>query len=117
MFPLLAASDALLVHAAPGPLNELLLPTKTLAYLAAGRPVIAAMNGATAALILEAGAGVTTPAGDSEALADAIDRLAVVPRAELDAMGERGRRFVVEHFDKARLIDRLESILTQGARH
>jgi glycosyltransferase involved in cell wall biosynthesis len=117
MFPLLAASDALLVHAAPGPLNELLLPTKTLAYLAAGRPVIAAMDGATASLILEAGAGVASPPGDSIALAGAIDRLALTPRSELDAMGERGRRFVMERFDKARLIDRLESILAERARH
>jgi glycosyltransferase involved in cell wall biosynthesis len=116
MPPLLAASDALLVHAAAGPLNELLLPTQTLAYLASGRPVIAAMDGATAQLVREAGAGVTTPPGDPAALATAIERLASSPRAELSAMGERGRRLVADQFDMERIADRLESILTEHAR-
>jgi glycosyltransferase involved in cell wall biosynthesis len=114
--PLLAASDCLLVHAVPGPLQEIALPTKTLAYLAAGRPVIAAMNGPTAALISEAGAGVTTSPGDAVGLADAINRLSSLPRAELAAMGERGRRFVAERFDKRRIIDRLETLLKEHAR-
>lgn len=114
--PLLAASDCLLVHAVPGPLQQIALPTKTLAYLAAGRPVIAAMNGATAALIREADAGVITGPGDSAALADAITRLSMMPRSDLDALGERGRRFVVERFDKRRIIDRLEGILEEHAR-
>jgi glycosyltransferase involved in cell wall biosynthesis len=113
--PLLAASDCLLVHAVPGPLQEIALPTKTLAYLAAGRPVIAAMDGPTAAIIREAGAGVTTPPGDPVALADAIDRLSTLPPAELAAMGARGRRFVAERFDKRKIIDRLETILERHA--
>jgi glycosyltransferase involved in cell wall biosynthesis len=114
--PLLAASDCLLVHAVPGPLQEIALPTKTLAYMAAGRPVIAAMEGPTAELIREAGAGVTTTPGDPVALAGAIDRLASLPPAELAAMGARGRRFVAERFDKRSIIDRLEAILEQHAR-
>jgi colanic acid biosynthesis glycosyl transferase WcaI len=113
--PLLAASDCLLVHAVPGPLQEIALPTKTLAYMAAGRPVIAAMDGPTAAIIREAGAGVTTPPGDPVALADAIDRLSTLPPAELAAMGARGRRFVAERFDKRKIIDRLETILERHA--
>jgi glycosyltransferase involved in cell wall biosynthesis len=114
--PLLAASDCLLVHAVPGALHEIALPTKTFAYLAAGRPVIAAMSGPTAALIREAGAGVTTPPGDSAALADAIDQLSKTPRAELAAMGEKGRRFVAARFNKRSIVDRLEVILAQHAR-
>jgi len=116
MAPLLAASDALLVQAAPGPLNQLLLPTKTLAYLAAGRPVIAAMDGATATLIRDADAGLSVPPGDPPALAGAIERLAGLPRAQLTEMGLRGRRFVTERFEKSRIIDRLEAVLTEHAR-
>jgi colanic acid biosynthesis glycosyl transferase WcaI len=114
--PLLAASDCLLVHAVPGPLQEIAVPTKTLAYLAAGRPVIAAMDGPTAAIIREADAGVTSPPGDPVALAGAIERLTALPAAELAAMGARGRRFVAERFDKRSVIDRLEAILERHAR-
>jgi len=78
--------------------------------------VIAAMDGATAALIREADAGVTTSPGDSAALADAINRLSTTPRADLDAMGARGRRFVAERFDKRRIMDRLEAVLEGHAR-
>ena len=116
MPPLLAASDALLVHAMPGPLNQLLLPTKTLAYLAAGRPVIAAMDGATADLIREAGAGVAVAPGDATALADAVERLAGTTPEALADMGERGRRFVVDRFGKRRVIDQLEAILAAQAK-
>jgi glycosyltransferase involved in cell wall biosynthesis len=114
--PLLAASDCLLVHAVPGPLQEIALPTKTLAYLAAGRPVIAAMGGATATLIREADAGVITAPGDPAALADAINLLSITPRDDLDAMGARGRRFVAERFAKGRIMDQLEAILEEHAR-
>jgi glycosyltransferase involved in cell wall biosynthesis len=113
---LLAASDCLLVHAAPGPLNQMILPTKTLAYLAAGRPVIAAMDGATADVIHSSGAGVTVPPGDPDALAEAIDRLSTTPPAELAAMGARGRRFLAERFDKRIVVDQLEAILREHAR-
>jgi glycosyltransferase involved in cell wall biosynthesis len=74
------------------------------------------MDGATATLIREAGAGVITAPGDSAALADAIDRVSTMPRSELDAMGERGRHFVAERFDKRHIIDRLEVILEQHRR-
>jgi colanic acid biosynthesis glycosyl transferase WcaI len=113
---LLAASDALLVHAAPGPLNDLLLPTKTLAYLAAGRPVIAAMRGATADLIREANAGLAIAPGDAPALATAIALLHELPTATRDAIGERGRRFVTERFQKNSVMDQLETILVRHAR-
>jgi glycosyltransferase involved in cell wall biosynthesis len=116
MAPLLAASGALLVQAAPGPLNQLLLPTKTLAYLAAGRPVIAAMDGATATLIREAEAGLTVPPGDPAALANAIEHLAAMSAAQLAEMGRRGRSFVLERFAKSRIMDRLEAVLTEHAR-
>ena len=117
MPPLLAASDALLVHALPGTLNQLLLPTKTLAYLAAGRPVIAAMDGATASLVNEAGAGISVPPGDPAALADAIERLTTMTPEALADMGERGRRFVVARFSKRHVIDQLEAVLAAHARN
>ena len=116
MPPLLAASDALLVHAIPGPLNQLLLPTKTLAYLAAGRPVIAAMDGATADLVREAGAGVAVAPGDPAALADAIAGLSKTPPEVLAEMGARGRRFVVGRFAKKHVISQLEAVLATCAR-
>jgi hypothetical protein len=51
----LAAADVLLVHLKKSELSHYVIPTKTLAYLAAGRPILMAMDGAAAHLIRERG--------------------------------------------------------------
>ena len=111
-----AASDALLVHLNAGELNELILPTKTIAYMAAGRPVIAATAGATAQLIDRSRAGLSAPGGDPTALAAAIAEMAELPDAERMAMGDRGRAVALTEFDRERLIDRLGTVLAEAAR-
>ncbi len=113
---LLQASDALLVHLAAGHLNELILPTKTLAYMAAGRPVIVAMSGDAAELIDRSGGGLSIQSGDSAALADAVVRLAALSPEARDQMGDRGRSAVLADFDRRRLVDRLEDLLEAAAR-
>ena len=60
-------------------------------------------------------AGLTVAPGDPTALANAIERLAGLSSAELAEMGQRGRRFVTERFEKSRIIDRLEAVLTEHA--
>ena len=46
-----------------------LIPSKVQAYMAAGRPIVACLNGVGAEVVVEAGAGVTVPAEDGAALA------------------------------------------------
>ena len=75
--------------------------------MAAGRPIIACLNGEGARLIVESGAGLATPAEDPMALADTILRLYRQSPDELERMGDNGRRYYQEHFDHDRLIDRL----------
>lgn len=111
-----AASDALLVHLNASELNELILPTKTLTYMAAGRPVIAATGGATAQLIDRSRAGLSTQGGDPAALAAAIIEMAELPDAERKAMGDRARAVALTEFDRDRLIDRLGSVLAEATR-
>jgi colanic acid biosynthesis glycosyl transferase WcaI len=89
----LAAADCLLVHLRDDPLFAITIPSKTQAYLAAGRPVIMAVRGDAADIVLEAGAGLAVPPEDPQALADAILALAAMPREERVAMGERGRHY------------------------
>lgn len=75
-------------------------------YLAAGRPIVfacAASNNPVA----EAGAGLTVPASDPPALADAIARLIAMPERARIEMGRAGRRYVQVNHDYARLAERL----------
>ncbi len=100
-------ASALLVTLADQPIFAVTVPSKVQAYLAAGRPIIACLNGEGANLITEAGAGLATPAEDAKALADTILLLYRLSPDERKRMGENGRRYYQEHFDHERLIDQL----------
>ncbi len=49
--PLLAAADVLLVHLRDDPLFSITIPSKTQAYMAAGRPILMAVRGDAAAMV------------------------------------------------------------------
>ena len=90
-----SSADVSLVTLASG-FGEVSVPSKLLGYMAAGRPVVAAVpeDSATADTVRAAGCGRVVPAGDAAALADAIRGYAALPeQAERD--GGRGREFVV----------------------
>ena len=71
------------------------VPSKLYSIMAAGRPVVAAVDPGTevARVISKAGCGVAVPPGDPDAFIAAVGSLLDDP-AERAAAGERGRRFV-----------------------
>ena len=100
-------ASALLVTLADRPIFAATVPNKVQAYLAAGRPIIACLNGEGARLVAEAGAGLSTPAENAQALADTILRLYRLSPSEREEMGDNGRRYYQEHFDHEYLVDEL----------
>jgi glycosyltransferase involved in cell wall biosynthesis len=106
-------ADALLVSLAPDEIFSKTVPSKIQSYLAAGRPIIAALNGEGARVVRQAGAGLTCPAGDSRALADAICEMFELSPDQRQIMGEAGRAFAREHFEIDQLASRLVTLLRQ----
>jgi len=104
---LMQKASALLVTLADQPIFAATVPNKVQAYMAAGRPIIACLNGEGARLVAESGAGLAAPAEDAKALADAILRLYRQSADERQIMGDNGRRYYQEHFNHDRLIDQL----------
>lgn len=100
-------ASVLLVTLADQPIFAATVPNKVQAYMAAGRPIIACLNGEGARLVVEAGAGFATPAEDPRALADTILHLYELSPSERKKMGENGRSYYQEHFDHDRLVDQL----------
>ena len=100
-------ASALLVTLADQPIFAATVPNKVQAYLAAGRPIIACLNGEGARLVVEAGAGLATPAEDAGSLADSVLSLYRLSAAEREKMGENGRRYYQQHFDHEHLVDEL----------
>lgn len=112
----LAATNACIAILKPVELYKTVYPNKVFDYMAAGRPVILAIDGVIRDVILQAEAGIPVPPGDPQALAGAIRTLAMDP-AKGRAMGQNGRRFVEEHFDRpgvaAQLVWLMENMLNK----
>jgi glycosyltransferase involved in cell wall biosynthesis len=90
-------------------------PNKLFDYMAAARPVVTAVD-ASSNPVVEAGAGLSVPAGDAGALAEAIKTLLAMSPQERWQMGLRGRRYVEAHHDTARLAERFEACLLSAVR-
>ena len=87
-------------------------PNKLFDYMGAGRPVVYAVE-ASNNPVDEAGGGVTVKADDPKDLADGVVRLMQLSREEREAMGTRGRAYVEERHDLAKL----GSVLEQALHH
>jgi glycosyltransferase involved in cell wall biosynthesis len=110
-----AAASALLVSLRDEPIFALTIPSKVQGYLAAGRPVIAALSGEGARVVSEAKAGFACPAGDAAALAATVARLAALDADARAEMGENARRYAIEHFTLDRLATDLAAQLAELA--
>jgi glycosyltransferase involved in cell wall biosynthesis len=105
----LAAADACIAILKPIKMYATVYPNKVFDYMAAGRPVLLAIDGVIRQVIEEAEAGVFVQPGDPAALADAI-RLLAGNREKGIQMGLRGREYVAAHFDRAELAAQLAEI-------
>lgn len=111
----LAAADACIAILKPIKMYGTVYPNKVFDYMAAGRPVILAIDGVIRQVVEEAEAGVFVQPGDPVALADAIRKLAGDRERGVE-MGLRGRKHVEAHFDRAELAGRLAEIFEQLAK-
>jgi len=106
----LAGADACIAILKPIPLYGTVYPNKVFDYMAAGKPVLLAIEGVIREVIEEAGAGIAIPPGDPAALADGIRYLADHPD-EGQAMGSRGRNHVKQHFNRPIQAEKFASLI------
>jgi colanic acid biosynthesis glycosyl transferase WcaI len=106
-----AAADALVVTLGAGPAMELTVPVKVQSYLACAKPILAAIDGETGRVLIDARAGLVGPAENAERLAENALALAAMSGEQLQAMGNRGAEYSRAHFEREMLIDRLDSWL------
>jgi glycosyltransferase involved in cell wall biosynthesis len=110
MGPIFRRAKGLVVTLKRDEIFSCVIPSKIQAYLAAGRPIVAALDGEGAKVVEEARAGLTCPAEDAEALAGCIEKLQAMNAAERDAMGRSGRAYFLEQFEMAAQARRLIEI-------
>jgi glycosyltransferase involved in cell wall biosynthesis len=103
-------AQVLLVTLKDEPIFSLTVPSKVQSYLASGKPIVGALNGEGARILEESGAGRAAPAEQPEALASIVLQMARQPKEELADMGALGKAYFLAHFERNKLIDRVEDI-------
>jgi glycosyltransferase involved in cell wall biosynthesis len=106
----LAAADACIAILKPVEMYKTVYPNKVFDYMAAGRPVILAIDGVIRDVVESAQCGIVVPPGDEESLASAICLLAKDPKQGL-ILGQNGRRYVETYFDRAVVAEQLNQLL------
>ena len=87
------------------------VPSKIQAYLAAGRPILACMNGEGARVVNEARAGLASPAEKVLPLVANIRAMKALGVVERNSMGVSGRAYFDANFEMTNQVNRLVELL------
>lgn len=96
---ILSSASVLLATLSDDPVGINTVPSKLQSYLAAGRPIIASMNGEGARIVQDARAGLACPAEDPRRLANSIMELRAATDEQRAQLGSNGRRYFLDNFE------------------
>jgi glycosyltransferase involved in cell wall biosynthesis len=100
-------ASALLVTLADHKIFSGTVPNKIQAYMAAGRPILACLNGEGADLVIASKSGLAVPAENAKALAEAVLELHGMSMEDREELGQNGFSYYKEHFDHDKLVTEL----------
>lgn len=115
--PMFAEADVLLLNQISA-VKDTVIPSKLLTYMAAGRPVLAAVNPASEAarLLRDADGGVLVTPDDPEALAAAARWFTTADPDVLAAFSARSRAYAEQHFDQRKILMEHEEFILNTMR-
>lgn len=109
----LAWADGLLVMLKDDPLFTITIPSKTQAYMLAGRPLLCGVAGDTADIVDRTGSGLSFTPEDKYALADAVLDLFAMTEDERIQHGKSARLAYDAEFSVGRSVERYESLFAR----
>jgi glycosyltransferase involved in cell wall biosynthesis len=112
MGEILSAADACLAILKPLDWYKTTYPNKVFDYMAAGKPVVLAIDGVIREVVESHRAGIAVPPGNPQALAEAVQRLADDPQAARE-MGVAGRKAVQDCYNRQQFSLRLAEIIEE----
>lgn len=117
MGEVLAAADACLAILKPLDLYKSTYPNKVFDYMAAGRPVVLAIDGVIREVVESASAGIFTPPGDAARLARTVQRIAADPE-NARRLGMNGRNCIIHNFSRPELARQFTLLVQEmGRKH
>ena len=106
-----AQADVMLVTLNDDPLFKLYAPAKISSYMAAGKPIVAVLNGEGAEVIKEADCGWTLAAGDAEGFAKLAVELSQTDKKVLEEKGQKALKYYEANYVKEKSLGRLDELM------
>ncbi len=110
MAEVIAGADACLAILKPIEMYKTTYPNKVFDYMAAGKPVLLAIDGVIREVVEKADAGIFVDPGNPTSLANAALRIKANPN-EARQLGVNGQSYVKENFHRGLLAEKFEAIL------
>lgn len=107
------AADCLLLPLKDDEVMNLTIPAKMQAYMTGGKPIVGMINGEANELINTLGCGIAVEASNPLKLVEAVRQLKSLDSASLREMGEKGKKFCEENYDRTTILNRLYSHIFQ----
>lgn len=111
----LSSADALLVHLKNDPLFSITIPSKTQAYMAAGKPILMAVDGDAAELVVRSQCGVTAESENPKSLVAAVQSLLAMSPEDRLEMAENGRKYYLDHLSLSKGVESFAAIFRRLA--
>lgn len=105
------AADVLFLSLINDPVLSLTVPGKIQAYMAMGKPIITAINGAASDVIRDAQVGLTCSPDDPKSLAESILKIFNMSQDEKNQLKENARIYYQKNYSRNESINRVERIL------
>ncbi|MDC1080755.1 glycosyltransferase family 4 protein [Flavobacteriaceae bacterium] len=104
----LNAADFLLVHLKKNELFKITIPSKILAYLKTGKPILMGLEGDAKDILVNAQAGYTFEPDNSEDLEKQIKKMMLLSNEEIEMMGLQGKAYYKNNLSMESSVDKLE---------
>jgi glycosyltransferase involved in cell wall biosynthesis len=116
MAGLYALADVLVLKLRDDPLFRITIPQKTLSYLACGKPILAAVGGDAADVVMQAEAGLACPPDDAQAIARTVRKFYGMTPDERRQMAVNGRNAAVQQYGKRYLMGKMIEMIEDAVR-
>ncbi len=113
MSPFFEACDALYLALKTSPIFSLTVPSKLQAYMSAGRPILAALDGDGADLIQLSNSGLSVSTQNPAELAKAVLKLKALSLPKRATLGKNAQAYFKDHFRREVVIDHIEKLLLE----
>ena len=104
-------ADVMLVTLSDDPLFKLYAPAKISSYMAAGKPIVAVLNGEGAEVIRDAECGWPLAAGDAEGFARLALELSQMDKKVLEEKGRNAMKYYIEHYVREKSLKKLDDLM------